>query len=229
MLSEEDAGRGGFAGEFAARADSIRAEFARTVDAASLADADGGGPRDAAEVTLAKRVAEGTWVVGDPRRQGRAEADAADAARLPGLSAVTGRVRGEVEARGGGLGASSVRMGVRGADWRWGPVLLDEVVVDAALDEKLGLKIEQLDVKVPGPLSPLIPPPHKLRPPRPCFPPFRLDASTPADQCCMCCWHACVRACYAVLCWLPCVRIPRARVLEWRHGLGGVPSRALTY
>lgn len=148
VQSEEDAGRGGFAGEFAARADSIRAEFARMVDAASLADADGVGPLEAAEVTLAKRVAEATWFVGDSRGPGPAAAGAADAVRLPGLSSVTGRVKGELEARGGGMGASSVRMGVQGSEWRWGPVLLDEVLVDAALDEHQGLKIEQLDVKV---------------------------------------------------------------------------------
>lgn len=149
LLSGEDASRGGFAGEFAARADSIRAEFARTVDAASLADADGVGPLQALEGALAKRVAEATWFVGDPiRGPGPSAAGTADAVRLPGLSSVTGRVKGELEARGGGQGASSVRMGVQGAEWRWGPVLLDEVLVDAALDEHLGLKIEQLDVKV---------------------------------------------------------------------------------
>ena len=41
-----------------------------------------------------------------------------------------------------------MKLGLRGSEWLWGPVLLDEVVVDSSLDGQKGLVVEQFDVKV---------------------------------------------------------------------------------
>lgn len=157
VLGEDEDGlqRGGFAGEFAARADSIRAEFARMVDD-ELGSDSAGRPPQPEEAYLAKRIAEKSWFIGDScgvdmhagRGGGATKGGDAYATGLPGLSAITGRVRGAVEACGGGAGATSVKIGLRGSEWLWGPVLLDEVVVDSSLDGKKGLVVEQFDVKV---------------------------------------------------------------------------------
>lgn len=148
---EEGLQRGGFAGEFAARADSIRAEFARMVDDELGSDSAAVRPPEPEEASLAKRIADRSWVIGDACMADPARGPGAakgGSTGLPGVSAITGRVRGAVEARGGGAGATSVKLGLRGSEWLWGPVLLDEVVVDSSLDGQKGLVVEQFDVKV---------------------------------------------------------------------------------
>lgn len=69
---------------------------------------------------------------------------------LPGLSALTGHLKGEVTAFGGAEGPSQVRFDVEGSDWRWGAYTMQELLVAGDLDSKQGLQLEKCSVRAEG-------------------------------------------------------------------------------